>query len=64
MLRTTTDAMVPGDDWYDTMSHVRNLGEKDLDLALGLAESLGVELPLAQLARRDLAAGLGVPHTV
>lgn len=62
MLRTSTDAMAPGDDWYDTMSHVRNLGEKDLDLALGLAGSLGIELPLAQLARRDLATGLGVPH--
>lgn len=62
MLRTSTEAMAPDDDWYDTMSHVRNLGEKDLDLALGLAETLGVDLPLAQLARRDLAAGLGVPH--
>ena len=62
MLRTTTEAMAPGDDWYDTMRHVRNLGEKDLDLALDLARSLDVDLPLATLARAHLAAGLGVPH--
>lgn len=43
--------------------HTRGLGEKDLSLALGLGEATGVDLPLAQLALRELAAGLGVPHT-
>lgn len=62
MLRTSTEPLRPGDDWYDTMRHVRSLGEKDLDLALGLARELGVDLPLASLARDHLAAGLGVPE--
>ena len=43
--------------------HTRGLGEKDLRLALALGEATGVDLPLAELALRDLAAGLGVPHT-
>ena len=63
MLRDTTTALEPGDDWYDTLTHVRTLGEKDLDLALGLADELGVDLPLGRLARARLADGLGVPHT-
>jgi len=63
MLRDTTTALEPGDDWYDTLTHVRTLGEKDLDLALALADELGVDLPLGRLARARLAAGLGVPHT-
>ena len=62
MLRTSTEPLRPGDDWYDTMRHVRSLGEKDLDLALALARDLGVDLPLAALARTHLAAGLGVPE--
>jgi len=63
MLRTSTEPLGPGDDWYETMCHVRTLGEKDLDLALELADALGVDLPLARLARRHLADGLGVPGT-
>jgi 3-hydroxyisobutyrate dehydrogenase-like beta-hydroxyacid dehydrogenase len=39
------------------------LAEKDLKLALALGESTGVQLPLAEIALRDLAAGLGVPYT-
>jgi len=62
MLRTSTEPLGPGDDWYETMRHVRTLGEKDLDLALARAETLGLELPLARLARERLAGGLGVPH--
>ena len=63
MLRDTTAPMARDDDWYDILSHTRDLGEKDLALALELAEGLGLDLPLAQLALRDFAAGLGVPHT-
>jgi 3-hydroxyisobutyrate dehydrogenase-like beta-hydroxyacid dehydrogenase len=62
MLRSTTASLEPGDDWYETMLHVRALGEKDLALALDLGTELGVELPLARLALDRLAAGLGVPH--
>jgi 3-hydroxyisobutyrate dehydrogenase-like beta-hydroxyacid dehydrogenase len=44
------------------MAHARDLGEKDLSLALALGESVGVDLPLAEIALKNLAAGLGVPH--
>ena len=43
--------------------HTRGLGEKDLSLALALGEALGVDLPLAEVALKNLAAGLGVPHS-
>ena len=43
--------------------HTRGLGEKDLSLALALGEAIGVDLPLAEVALKNLAAGLGVPHT-
>jgi 3-hydroxyisobutyrate dehydrogenase-like beta-hydroxyacid dehydrogenase len=48
---------------YTMFVHTRGLAEKDLGLALALGEATGVELPLAEIALRDLAAGLGVPHT-
>ncbi|MGE2721389.1 NAD(P)-dependent oxidoreductase [Mycolicibacterium celeriflavum] len=52
------------DHWlYDAFTHTRGLGEKDLSLALALGESTDVDLPLAEVALRNLAAGLGVPHT-
>lgn len=47
---------------YQSFLHARGLGEKDLRLALVLARELGVELPLAEVALKNLAAGLGVPH--
>ncbi len=63
MVRDDTTALAP-DHWiYDMFVHTRGLAEKDLTLALGLGEATGVELPLAEIALRDLAAGLGVPHT-
>ncbi len=62
MLRDTTAALEPGDDWYDVLRHTRDLGEKDLTLALELAAHLGVDLPLGRQALADFAAGLGVPH--
>jgi 3-hydroxyisobutyrate dehydrogenase-like beta-hydroxyacid dehydrogenase len=52
------------DHWlYDAFTHTRGLGEKDLSLALALGEVVEVDLPLAQVALKNLAAGLGVPHT-
>lgn len=48
---------------YDMFMHTRGLAEKDLKLALALGEANGVDLPLAEIALRDLAAGLGVPYT-
>ncbi|TRW85469.1 NAD(P)-dependent oxidoreductase [Mycolicibacterium sp. 018/SC-01/001] len=49
------------DHWlYDMFVHTRNLADKDLRLALAMGEATGVELPLAEIAVRDLASGLGV----
>lgn len=62
MLRDTTAPVDADDPWYGILTGVRTLGEKDLTLALALGDELGVDLPLGQLALRNLAAGLGVPH--
>ncbi len=43
------------------MAHTRDLGEKDLMLALGLAAELDVDLPFTALARELLGPALGVP---
>ncbi|OJZ75969.1 oxidoreductase [Mycobacterium paraffinicum] len=47
---------------YQPFLHTRDLGEKDLSLALGLGGEVGVDLPLAQIALQNLAEGLGVPR--
>lgn len=62
MIRDNTHDVEPGHWLYDTFTHTRALGEKDLNLALALGDSLDVELPLARIALGNLAAGLGVPH--
>ena len=62
MIRDNTHEVEPGHWLYDTFIHTRGLGEKDLNLALALGDSLDVDLPLARIALRKLAAGLGVPH--
>ena len=62
MIRDNTHDIEPGHWLYDTFVHTRELGEKDLSLALALGDSLDVELPLARIALDHLAAGLGVPH--
>jgi 3-hydroxyisobutyrate dehydrogenase-like beta-hydroxyacid dehydrogenase len=63
MVRDNMNDLDPGHWLYDTFLHTRGLGEKDLSLALALGESLDVDLPLAEVALRNLAAGLGVPHS-
>lgn len=63
MVRDDTKPLT-SDHWlYDMFTHTRGLAEKDLTLALGLGESVGVELPLAHIALERLADGLGVPHS-
>ncbi|AZG48249.1 NAD(P)-dependent oxidoreductase [Gordonia insulae] len=62
ILRDTTAEIEPDDFWYDVLTPVRGLGEKDLSLALALGRELGVDLPLGEIALRDFAIGLGVPH--
>lgn len=60
MLRDTTAAIPETDPWFGIFSHTRNLGEKDLALALDLADRLDVDLPLAVRALAGLGSGLGV----
>jgi len=62
MIRPTAAALAADDPLRAVFAHTAGLGEKDLDLALELAASLGVDLPLAALARDRLAGALGVPH--
>lgn len=63
IVRENMQPLDPDDFLYGPLGHAAQLGEKDLSLALALGDTLGVELPLAQIALKNLAAGLGVPHT-
>ncbi|MEB4207760.1 NAD(P)-dependent oxidoreductase [Mycobacterium sp. 94-17] len=63
MFRDDAKPLMPDHFLYQPFLHTRALGEKDLGLALALADELDVDLPLARLAIQNLAAGLGVPHT-
>ncbi len=60
MIRSTTAPLAAADPLTGILEHVRDLGEKDLALALRLGDSLGVDLPLARMALRSFAAGLGL----
>ena len=63
MVRDTVGPLEPDSFFFQPFSHTRDLGEKDLSLALALAEAVGVDLPLAGVALETLAERLGVPHT-
>jgi 3-hydroxyisobutyrate dehydrogenase-like beta-hydroxyacid dehydrogenase len=63
MYRDDLKPLQPDHFLYQPFLHTRGLGEKDLSLALALGQTLGVDLPLAEAALENLAAGLGVPHT-
>lgn len=63
MVRDSVGRLNPDDFFHQPFSHTRDLGEKDLQLALDLGAEYGVDLPLAEVALQRLAAGLGVPHT-
>jgi len=60
MLRDTTAPIDPDSPWYPILDAVRILGEKDLAFAIELAEQLDVDVPLARIARDELATGLGL----
>lgn len=62
MARDDTKPLAPDHFLYNMFVHTRGLAEKDLSLALGLGSTVGVDLPLAELALANLAEGLGVPH--
>jgi 3-hydroxyisobutyrate dehydrogenase-like beta-hydroxyacid dehydrogenase len=59
MHRATTAPLEPDDFWHGVFGHVVALGEKDLGFAVGLADELDVDVPLARLALERLAPGLG-----
>ncbi|MDT5107461.1 MAG: hypothetical protein QOI25_4974 [Mycobacterium sp.] len=63
MFRDDMKPLTPDHFLYHPFLHTRELGEKDLSLALALGETVGVDMPLANAALDNLAAGLGVPHT-
>lgn len=60
MYRESTAPIEPGNFWHGVFGHVADLGEKDLGFAVELAEELGVEVPLAELALARLREGLGL----
>lgn len=62
MVRDNVSQLEPDDPFYQPFAHTRDLGEKDLQLALALGADRGIELPLAEVALQGLAAGLGVAH--
>jgi 3-hydroxyisobutyrate dehydrogenase-like beta-hydroxyacid dehydrogenase len=63
MFRDDTKPLTAEHFLYQPFLHTRGLGEKDLSLAVALGEATDVDLPLAEVALKNLAAGLGVPHT-
>lgn len=63
VVRENMANLEPDNFLYEPLAHAAVLGEKDLSLALALGEATGVDLPLAELALENLAAGLGVPHS-
>jgi 3-hydroxyisobutyrate dehydrogenase-like beta-hydroxyacid dehydrogenase len=63
VIRESMAPLEPDDFLYGPLGHAAALGEKDLGLALALGEATGVDLPLAELALKNLASGLGVPHS-
>ncbi len=62
MFRDDMKPLEPEHFLYQPFLHTRGLGEKDLSLALALGGTVSVDLPLAAVALRTLAEGLGVPH--
>jgi 3-hydroxyisobutyrate dehydrogenase-like beta-hydroxyacid dehydrogenase len=62
VVRDNIADLEPDNFLYGPLAHARDLGEKDLSLALSLGETVGVDLPMAEMALKNLAAGLGVPR--
>jgi 3-hydroxyisobutyrate dehydrogenase-like beta-hydroxyacid dehydrogenase len=62
VVRDNIADLEPDNFLYGPLAHARDLGEKDLSLALALGEATGVDLPMAEMALKNLAAGLGVPR--
>jgi len=60
MFRSTTAPLTADDPLREIVDHTRQLGEKDLALALELGSELEVDLPLTRLALERFAPGLGL----
>ncbi len=60
MHRDTTAPLAPEDGWTPIFEHVLALGSKDLAYAIELADRLGVDVPMAEHARANLAGALGL----
>jgi 3-hydroxyisobutyrate dehydrogenase-like beta-hydroxyacid dehydrogenase len=60
LVRDTGAPFGPDDPMREPFEHARELGEKDLTLALELASEAGVQVPIATLALNRLATELGL----
>lgn len=60
MFRSTTAPLASDDSLHPIVTHLRQLGDKDLSLALELGAELGVELPFATMALEHFGPGLGL----
>ncbi len=60
MLRPTAGEMAQDDGLRSIFGHTRTLGSKDLELAVQMADELGVDAPFARLAASTLPAALGL----
>lgn len=60
MHRDTAAPVAADNPWRPILEHVRDLGEKDLRLAIELGDAFGVDTPLAELSLQLLADGLGL----
>lgn len=60
MLRDTAEPMDSEDPLRPIFEHSGALGRKDLELALDLADSLGIAAPVAAVALENLAEALGL----
>jgi 3-hydroxyisobutyrate dehydrogenase-like beta-hydroxyacid dehydrogenase len=61
MLRDTTGPLPVDDPLYGPLDHARKLGIKDLELALEVADQLGLDLPMTRLGLERIGPSLGFP---
>lgn len=62
MIRPTTAPFAEDDPLRSYFEHARELGEKDLSLAVAMGEELGVDTPVGRYALDHIGAAIGVPH--
>jgi 2-hydroxy-3-oxopropionate reductase len=61
MVRESSDPLAADDPLRPILEHARDLGEKDLALALAMGQELGVATPVAEHAASTIAQAIGVP---